>query len=166
MFKTSMLRSDLCGYSETYIFVKATIDLLAAAANENNKVEKDVAFENNNPFRSKVDCTLIDNAEDLEIFKRMYNLLEYSQNFSMTLGILWNYYGDKIDVYDNAPDGKSFAYKTKIVGSTPEKPINEGDKNRPSAPTLNYQYSTQILNNVWRSFDLPLINCKTELDLS
>ena len=150
-----MLRSDLCGYSETYIFVKATIDLLA-----------DVAFENNNPFRSKVDCTLIDNAEDLEIFKRMYNLLEYSQNFSMTLGILWNYYGDKIDVYDNAPDGKSFAYKTKIVGSTPEKPINEGDKNRPSAPTLNCQYSTQILNNVWRSFDLPLINCKTELDLS
>ena len=108
-----MLRSDLCGYSETYIFVKATIDLLAAAANENNKVEKDVAFEKNNPFRSKVDCTLIDNAEDLEIFKRMYNLLEYSQNFSMTLGILWNYYGDKIDVYDNAPDGKSFAYKTK-----------------------------------------------------
>ena len=41
----------------------------------------------------------------------------------MTLGSLWNYYRDKIDdVYDNAPDGKSFAYKIKIVGSTPENP--------------------------------------------
>ena len=66
---------------------------------------------------------MIENAEDLDIFMRMYNLLEYSQNYSMTLGSLWNYYRDKIDdVYDNAPDGKSFAYKIKIVGSTPENP--------------------------------------------
>ena len=64
-----------------------------------------------------------ENAEDLDIFMPMYNLLEYSQNYSMTLGSLWNYYRDKIDdVYDNAPDGKSFAYKIKIVGSTPENP--------------------------------------------
>ena len=39
-FKTSMLRSDLCNYSDGYIVVKRTIDLLAAAANENDKAEK------------------------------------------------------------------------------------------------------------------------------
>ena len=46
-FKISMLRSYLCDYSDAYIVEKRTIDLLAAAANENNKPEKDVAFKNN-----------------------------------------------------------------------------------------------------------------------
>ena len=32
-----MLRSKLCDYSDAYIIVKGTIDLLAAATNENNK---------------------------------------------------------------------------------------------------------------------------------
>ena len=53
----------------------------------------------------------------------MYNLLEYSQNYSMTSGRSWNYYRDEIhDVNNNASDGKSFKYKTKIVGKTPERP--------------------------------------------
>ena len=47
-----MLRSDLCDYSDAYIVVKGTIDLLAAAANENDKAEKNIAFGNNAPFRS------------------------------------------------------------------------------------------------------------------
>ena len=34
-FKTSMLRSDLCNYSNAYIILKMTIDLLATVANEN-----------------------------------------------------------------------------------------------------------------------------------
>ena len=94
-----MLRSDLCDYSDVYIVVKGTIDFLAAAANKNRKAEKDFEFKNNCPFRSciskitlidNVQSTLIDNAEDLGIFMLMYNLLEYSQNYSMTSGSLWN----------------------------------------------------------------------------
>ena len=46
-----MLRSYLFDYSDTYIVVKGTTDLLSAAANENDEVEKDVAFKNNVPFR-------------------------------------------------------------------------------------------------------------------
>ena len=47
----------------------------------------------------------------------------------MTSGSLWNHYRDKTnDIDDNASDDKSI-YKTKIVGSTPEKPGNEGDAN-------------------------------------
>ena len=38
----------------------------------------------------------MDNAEDLDIVMAMYNLLEYSDNCSMTLGRLWNYYKDEI----------------------------------------------------------------------
>ena len=79
--------SNICDYSDAYIVVKATLDLLVAAANENDKAEKEVAFKNNAPFRScisKINNTLIDNVEDLDIVMLMYNLLEYSQNYSMT----------------------------------------------------------------------------------
>ena len=88
-----MLRSDFCDYSDAYIVVKGTIDFLALAANENNKAEKNVVFKNNAPFTScisKINSTLIDNA-DFDIVMLMYNLLEYSQNYSMISGILWNY---------------------------------------------------------------------------
>ena len=109
-FKTSMLRSDLCDYSDVCIVVKGTIDLLAAAANENYKAQKNLVFKNNAPFRlciSKINITLKVNAEDLDIVMPMYNVLEYSQNYSITSGSLWNYYRDKInDVNDNASDGK------------------------------------------------------------
>ena len=134
-FKTSLLRWHLCGYSDAYILVKGAIDLLAAAASENDKTEKDVAFQSNAPFRSciskscisKINSTLTDNAEDLDIVMPMYNLLEYSQNYSMASGSLWNYYTDETDdVDDNASDGKSCKYKKK-VGETPRRSERTGN---------------------------------------
>ena len=63
---------------------------------------------------SKINSTLIDNAEDLDIVMYIYNLLEYGQNYSKTSGGLWNYYRDEIDdVNDNVSNGKLFKYKTK-----------------------------------------------------
>ena len=109
-----MLKADLCDYSDACITVKG---LLAAASNENVKAQKNVAFKNNALFRScisKVNSTLIVNAEDLDIAMPMYNLLEYSQNYYMTSGSLCNYYRD---------GGKSFNYKTKIVGKHREYQI-------------------------------------------
>ena len=67
----------------------------------------------------------------------MYNLLEYSQNYSITSGSFWNYYRDEIDdVNDNASDGKSFKYKTIVVGKTPEIPPQppNSDGSQPSRP--------------------------------
>ena len=58
--KTSVLSSDICEYSDAYIVVKVSINLLAAAA-----AEKNVAFKNNATFRScisKISSTLIDDA--------------------------------------------------------------------------------------------------------
>ena len=58
---------------------------------------------------------------------------------------LWNYYRDKIgDVGDDASDGKSFEYKTKKVGNTPERPENEGDANRPPVQTLNVEVTIPL----------------------
>ena len=121
-----MLRSDLCDYSDAYIFVKGTIDLLAAAANKNDKTQKNVALRNNATLRScisKINSALIDNAGDLDIAMSVYNLLEYSQNYSMTSGSLWNYYRNEIDdIDDDASDGRSFKDKTRIVGKSPKRP--------------------------------------------
>ena len=62
----------------------------------------------------------MENAEDLDIVIPMYNLPEYSDNYFMTLGSLWNYYKDEIDgVDDIASQVKSFKYKTKITGKQP-----------------------------------------------
>ena len=107
---------------------------------------------------------MICNAEDLDI-----NLLDYSQNYSLTSGSLLTYYREKIDnINDNASDGKSFKYETKIVEKTPSCPGNEGDANRPAAPTLNVEFTIPLkhLSNFWIFLDLPLINWETEFDSS
>ena len=81
-----MLRLDLCDYSDVYIIVKGTIDLLAAAPNKHDKSHKDIAFKNNAPFRScisKINSTLMENAESLDIVMLMCNLPEYSRNYFM-----------------------------------------------------------------------------------
>ena len=67
MFKSPMQRSDLYDYSDAYIVVNETIDLLAATANENKKADQDLLNENNAPFRwsiSKINSALIRNVED------------------------------------------------------------------------------------------------------
>ena len=99
----------------------------------------------------------------------MYDLLEYSQNYSMTSRSLYNYYKGEIDdINDNASDGKSFKYKTKIVRKTPPQPGNEGNVKRLAVPTLNVEVTIQLkyLSNFWRLLNLTLINCEIELDLS
>ena len=45
-----MLRSYLCDYRDPYFVITETKYLLAAAANENVKAEKDVYFKNNAPI--------------------------------------------------------------------------------------------------------------------
>ena len=53
----------------------------------------------------------------------MYNLLEYSKNYSKTSGSLWNYYRDGLTDEtndDNDPNKNviNSKYKTSITGST------------------------------------------------
>ena len=87
--KTSMLRSDLCDYSDAYIVVKG--DITFEGDNSANKRNKILAFKNNAPFInciSKITGAKIDNAEDLDVVMPMYNLLEYSKNYKKPTGSL------------------------------------------------------------------------------
>ena len=81
-------------YSDAYIVLKGTITLIDPG---NDAYLKKVAFKNNALFIScisKINNTLIDNAENLDIVMLMYNLIEYNRNYSKTTGSLCNYYRD------------------------------------------------------------------------
>ena len=132
-FKTSTSRLDLFDYSDAYIVVKGRISV--RGTNDANKRNKKLTFKNNASVRScisKINNTFIDNAGDLDVIMSIYNLLEYSEKYSMTSGSLWNYYRDKInddanENYNNETiinsktiTSTSFEYKIKIIGSTPK----------------------------------------------
>ena len=118
--KTSMLRSDLCDFSDAYIVVEGDITL--EGDNDANKRNKNLAFKNNAPFInciSKINGVKIYNAEDLDVVMPMYNLLEYCKNYRKTTGNIWNYYRDETS-NSLSSDSESFKQKTSIVGKTPE----------------------------------------------
>ena len=66
-----------------------------AAGRENNNIE--VVFTNCLPFTdciSKINNTQMDNAKSINVLMPMYNLIEYSDNYSKTSGGVWQYYRD------------------------------------------------------------------------
>ena len=80
-FKTSMLSSDLCDFSDAYIVVKGNITVTSP---DNARKIKSVTFKNNAPFINcitNINGIKIDNAEDLDVVMPMHNLLEYSKNY-------------------------------------------------------------------------------------
>ena len=113
-FKTTMLRSNLCDYADAYILVKGTIIITATwnddAARRLDERDKGVTFKNCAPFTkriSRINNRDIDNAQDIDIVLPMYNLSEYSDNYSKTSESLWQYY--KVDLKNNITDSESFS---------------------------------------------------------
>ena len=107
-----MLRSNLCNYADPYILVKGTITITGAGDDDAAK-RLDERNKGVNLFTkciSRINNTDIDNAQDIDIVMPMYNLIEYSDNYSKTSGSLWKYYKDEPN--DNIADPESF--KSKI----------------------------------------------------
>ena len=107
-FKTAMLRSSLCDYSDAYILVKGNISVnnTAAAGAAANNINKKVIFKNCAPFTnciSKINKTEIDNGAYIDIVMSMYNLIEYNDNYSKTSGSL-RQYCKEIPAVNNADD--------------------------------------------------------------
>ena len=122
-FKTSMLRSDLCDYSDAYVWVKGTITV--TDPNNYANFDRRLTLKNNPSFiscASNINGESVENAEDLDIVIPMYNLLEYCKNYEKTSGSLFDYYRDEPTEAEIANDNgainisirnsKSFDYKT------------------------------------------------------
>ena len=123
-FKTTMLKSSLCDYSDAYILVKGTITIRGAgdgaAARQADESDKGVAFKNCAPFINcirEINNTQVGNAKDIDIVVPMHNLIEYSDNYAKTTGSLWQYFRDEPD--DDIENSESFKSKIKITGKTP-----------------------------------------------
>ena len=98
-FKTTVFKSSLFDYSDAYILVQETITVnnTAVAPAVANNTNKKVIFKNCAPFTiciSEINSTQVDNAKDIDIVMPMYNLIEYSDNYSKTSGSLWQYCKD------------------------------------------------------------------------
>ena len=94
----------------------------------------------------------------------MYNLIEYTNNYSKTSGSLWQYCkeipainnnGDIVD-FNGANATESFNFKTKITGQTNDNGIIN----------IEIMVPLKYLSNFWRTLEMPLINCEVELILN
>ena len=130
-FKTTMLKSSLCDYSDAYIHVKGRIIVnnTAAAGAAANNGNKKVILKNCAPFIndiSELNNAQVDNAKDIDIVMPMYNLIECSYNYSKISGSLWQYCKDIPAVNDNgaivnfngANATNSLNFKAKITDQT------------------------------------------------
>ena len=182
-FKTPMLRSNLCDYSDAYILVKGTITVTAPGANNNennirDKRNRPVILKNNAPFVScitRINGELIEDADDLDIVMSMCILLGYSKNYRKTIGSLYNYYRDELsDDADNnnfenikVVNSNTFKCKKKIIGNTYD--VDAGarcyDVNKNGTQEVELAIPLKYLGNFWRALNIPLISCEVSLEL-
>ena len=117
-FKTTMLKSSLCDYSDAYLLVTGTITITGDADDDAAKQadggDKGVIFKNCASLincKTEINNTGVDNAKDIDIIMPMFNSIECSGNYSKTSGSLWEYYKDEPN--DNLTDSESFKSKTR-----------------------------------------------------
>ena len=95
----------------------------------------------------------------------MYNLIEYSDNYSKTSGSLWQYCkeipavnnnGDIVN-FDRTNDTDSFKFRTKITAQI---------DNNGRIDNVEIMAPLKYLTNSWRTIEMSLINCEIELILT
>ena len=92
----------------------------------------------------------------------MYNLIEYSDNYSKTPRSLWQFckeipaVNDDIADFNGANATDSFNFKTKITGQN-------NDNGRIDVEIM---VPLRHLSIFWRTVEMPLINCEVELILN
>ena len=188
--KTSMLRSDLCDFSDAYIVVKGNITVTkktftaddieapnntaanaTATNNANNNAfgEKKLVFKNNAPFInciSKINGVKIDNAEDLDVVMPMYNLLEYSKNYKKTTGSLWNYYRDEPNSSTDNNNNITYLILNSKSFDYEANFIGSVTNNNLTKNDVNIVIPLKHLSNFWKNLNIPLISCEVELILT
>ena len=164
-FKSLIIMSSLCDYSDAYILIKGTITVsnTGTAAGSNNKNKK-VIFKNCAPFTdciTEINNKEIDHAKDIDVVMSKYNLIKYSDNY---LKALWKFYREETFINDdgiiidvpNDLDGASFKCKQKITGQTE----NDETKGIQTMAPLKY------FSNFRRTLEMPLINCEINIFLT
>ena len=92
---------SLCDYSDAYILITGNIAVKRRNAADTDDIALNAAtqatFKNCTPFkdcRTEINDTFVDYADFINIAMPMYNLIEYSDNYSDTSGSLWSFKRD------------------------------------------------------------------------
>ena len=94
----------------------------------------------------------------------MYNLIEYSSNYSEIAGSLWFYSKDKATNFNvDTGNTDNSKHNAKLIGNTVAQPganVTNGIlRNVTIFVPLKY------LSNFWKLFEIPLVNCKVQQKL-
>ena len=160
-YDTRVLKPNLRDYAEAYILIDGTIR--AAAANANTRL----ALKNCAPFTKcnlEINDEHVDTAENLDITRPMYNLIEYSDNYQESSVTLYQYKRDEPPeantIADLTADNSSFfKYKVSLLGN----PVLNGNITKRSVKLV---VPLKYLSNFFRSLEMPLVNCKIKLNLT
>ena len=164
-FETKVIKANLCDYSDAYILVTGDIKIADIAADTN------VAFKSCVPFTrcvTHINDEHVETAENLDIIMPIYNLIEYSENSADSSESLYqfkrnespvNNVGNPLNVaLDNST---SFKYKASLLGKA-----DDDDGNNRSLKNTKVVVRLKYLSNIFRSLEMPLINCKIHLELN
>ena len=123
-----MLRSSLWDYSDRYILVKIPKNLTEQGPNvaviQDDKNNKQVIFKNSASFTistTQINNTQIEDAKDFEVVILMYDLIEYSNNYSVTTASLWQYH--KHEPKSLITYSSSFKCKSRFLANTNKRGI-------------------------------------------
>ena len=164
-YDTRVLKPNLCDYAGAYILVDGTIR--AADAVKATRL----ALKNCAPFTKgnlEINDEHVDTAENLDIVMPMYNLIEYSDNYQDSSATLYQYKRDEPPKDDAVADLKadnldSLKDKIKLLGNVTEV---GGDAAVVRRLNVKVAVPLKYLSNFFRSLEMPLINCKTRLNLT
>ena len=160
-YDTRVLKPNLCDYTEAYILVDGAI---RGTGGDNNTR---LALKNCAPFPKcnlEINDEHIDTAENLDIVMRMYNLIEYSDNYQDSSATLYQYKRDEPPEANAIDDltvdnSNSFKYKVSLIGN----PVVAGNIAKRSVKVV---VPLKYLSTFFRSLEMPLINCKIKLNLT
>ena len=137
---------------------------IIVAANNNT----DVAFKNCAPFptcTTKINEIFVDEPNHIYIAMPMYNFIEHSDDYSDTWGRLWQFKRDEVPVGNvdlTINNSQSFKYNAALLRKTAAAVNNTNSSVKKVKIVVRLNY----LSDFWRSLEMPLINCKVDLELN
>ena len=176
-FDTKIVRPFLCDYSDAYILVTGYIKV----QNDNDATR--VAIKNCHPFTRatfKLNNEQVYTAGNLDLTMNLYNMLEYSDNYTDTTGFLYQYKrpeprNNNDNIVNLSTALSSFKYQSGLVQKQLTTPNSE---NVPANTDPNFANAHKIwknikivaplkyISNFFRNLELPLINTKLYMELS
>ena len=156
------LSNQVFDYSDALTLVTENI---IVTSNNNT----DVAFKNCVPLitistcKTAINDVFVEKTDHIYIAMSMYNLIEYSDNYSDTSGRLWRFKRDKVPANNTdltIDNYQSSKYKAALVRRTANHNYEKS-----SVKDTKIVFPLKYLSNFWRSLEMPLINYKVHLEL-